>query len=143
MAAPASSPAHFRVTLDGFDIDIPGAFMTHEGGDNTAEARRYRPGGQADEEVAGGPTTREDVVVTREWRRDRDLEIWLWGDRNAGRARGNVTIQPLDDAFNAYGDPFAYPDALLLSAKKPNIDSDGGDDVGKLELTFAVSGKIG
>lgn len=139
---PASSPAQNRVTLDGFEIDLPGAWMTQEGGDATAEVRRYRPGGQPHEEVAGGPVTRDDVTVTREWRRDREMEIWRWADRNTGRARGDIIVQPLDDAFNAFGEPVVYEDALLIAARKFTVDSDAGDDVSQLTLVFAVSGPV-
>jgi len=143
MATPASSPAEFRVTLGGFGIPIPGAFMTLTGGNVSAEARRYRPGGQFEEEVAGGPRTRDDVTITREWRRDRDLAIFLWADRHAGRARGAITVQPLDEDGNAFGNPFVYPDALLTGATRPDVDSDAGGDIAVLELSFAVSGRIG
>lgn len=142
MATPAASPSHFRVTLAGFGIDIPGAFMTQGGGNVTAEVRRFRPGGSPHEEVSGGPTSRDDVTVAREWRRDRDLAIYLWADRNAGRARGSITVQPLDDDYNAYGSPVVYADALLTAAAKPDVDSDAGTDVAQLSLTFAVSGPL-
>lgn len=139
---PASSPAHFLVTLSGFSFATPGSFRTKSGGNRTAEARRYRSGGSPSEEVAGGPSTTEDITIGREWRRDRDLALAKAASRLVGRARGTITVQPLDDEFNRYGEPYVYSDALLTGVNFPDVDAEGGADVSSLEMVFAVSGEI-
>lgn len=142
MATAASSPSQFLVTLSGLPVQVPGAFMTQSGGNKTGAVKRFRPGGSSSEEVSGGSTTREDLVITREWRRDRDLAIWKWADAHINRVRGVVTVQPLDEDKNAYGDPIVFADSLLTGATKPDVNSDAEDELGMLSLTFAVSGDI-
>lgn len=141
---PASSPADFLVTVAFTQPgrDVAGSFSSMDGGNPTADARRYRAGGSAVEEVSGGPSTRDDISIGREWRRDRDLEIYKWADRRVGRARATVTYQPLDEDLNPFGDAIVYSDALLIGATKPAHDSGAGTDVARLTMTFAVAGEI-
>lgn len=139
---PASSPAHFRVTITGLGFDLGGPFSQLTGGGRTADVRRYRPGGSPDEEIAGGPTSREDITVSREWRRGRDMDAARRLERVVGRQRGDVTVQQLDEDYNAIGRPYVHADALLTGVKFPDVDSDGGNDVARLELTFALAGEV-
>lgn len=140
--AKASSPAHFRTTLSGGPFEVEGTWAQQSGGNKTAEARRYREGGSPSEEVAGGPSTRDDMTLSRPFKRDRDLDLALKLDRAVGSARFTVTKQPLGDDFEAYGKPIVFADALLIGCNWPDGDADGGDDTARIEITVAVSGDI-
>lgn len=140
--AAASSPAHFRVTLSGGPFDVPGAFAQMGGGNPSGDVRRYREGGNPDEEVTGGPGTRDDVTVGRPWRRTRDAELALAMDREVMKARFTVTKQPLDEDYNAWGKPQVYANCLLTGVTHPDVDAEAGGDVARLELSFAVSGPL-
>lgn len=142
MAKIASSPAHFRVTLHNFGRHIEGTWMTLSGGNGSSEIRRYRPGGDPEEVVSGGPQTRDDMTVSREWIPGRDPDLYRWADRHRGRARGTVIVQGLDQEYNKHGSPLTYTDAVLMSAARPDVDSNAGADVARIELVLAVSGKV-
>lgn len=139
----ASSPAHFLITLDFADAPpaIRGAWMRKSGGNGTATIRRFHPGGSADEEIAGGPKSRDDMTVSREFRADRDRAVYVWADRKRGQARGSVTVQPLDGDFAKFGAAVTYS-AILMGANLPDVDSDAGGDIAMIELTLATYGEV-
>jgi hypothetical protein len=133
----ASSAADFLVTLSGFPFDIPGSWAQQGGGNKSAEPRRYREGGTRTEEIGGGPTSRDNITVGRPFKADRDVIIGRAADQQAGRARGTITKQPLDEDGNAFGDPLVYPDSLLLSCTWPDTDADALDTTARIELALA------
>lgn len=143
--ATASSPAQFRVKLSGFDFakgDV-GAWARKSGGNRTAEVRRYREGGNPDEEVGAGPASRDDMTLSRPWKRTRDQELARRADRQVDRNdRGTITVQPLDEDFNPFGRPYLY-EGVLIGCNHPDVDSDATGDTANLELVFATSGVIG
>lgn len=141
MTAPASSPAHTRVTLVGFAIDIPGTWARKTGGNVTSEPRRWREGGELfREEVAGGPSTTENVTVSRNFRRDRDLSLYRWAKRNAGQVFGSISEQPLDEAGNPYGSPLVSR-CILLGVNGIDVDADDTSGFQMLEFSLAVEGE--
>lgn len=138
---PASSPAHTRVTLKGFPIEMPGTWARKSGGNVTSEARRWREGGElTKEEVAGGPSTTEDVTVSRNYRPDRDGEILRWAKRHGGRAYGTLIEQDLDSDENPYGKPVVSR-VLLLGVNGKDVDADDTSGFQMLELTLAITGE--
>ena len=144
----ASSPAQFLVTLHDFGFSKSkkskgknlGRWSSLSGGNASSEIRRYHEGGSPSEEVAGGPGTREDTTIGRPFRYDRDVAVWKWAEKERGKARGDVQIQPLDGEFKPKGRPIVYAKALLMGVNAPEIDAEAVGDVARIELTFALSG---
>jgi hypothetical protein len=138
---PASSPAHQRITLSGFPFATPGTWSKKTGGRVAATARRHHEGGELfKEEVAGGPSTTENITVQRQYRIDRDAAMLAAGQRHAGRAYGNVSIQDLDET----GAPFGRPrvrNVLLLEVADIDHDADSQTDHAMIEFVLAPTGE--
>ncbi len=144
MPTKASSPAQFLITLSGFGFEGGiGKFAVKTGGNRTSQVRRYHDGGEPDEQVAGGPANRDDMTLNRPFKRDRDLQLARWADRNVGQARGSIAIQALDGDFHPFGRPVIHSDCLLMTSNWPDVDAEAVGDVARLELVFAVSGTVG
>lgn len=139
----AASPAHFLVTLnlDGQPTVLGGGWMRKTGGNGTSTLRRFRPGGSDDEEVTGGPTSRDDMTLSREFRPDRDRDAVVWLDRNRGKVSGSVSIQPLAADMSKFGNPLVLQ-CRLMGVNAPEVNSDGGTDVAMLEVQLATFGSI-
>lgn len=134
-AAKASSAADAVVTMSEFGIEVPGTWG-QAGGNKSAEPRTYFESGSREEEVAGGPASRDNLTLSRPFKRDRDIELCRYFDRHAGSARGTVTKQFTDEDGNAYGDPVVWSDSLVLACNWPDHDPDGGDTTARVEIVL-------
>ncbi len=142
MPAVASSTDQFAVFVSHPRFRL-GEFANFAGGNRSADIRRYRPGGMRAEEVGGGNATRDDITVSRPWRRDVDARLARQLDRRTGKMTCNVTKQPLDDEGKRWGAPDVYSRCVLIGVNHPDVDADGGDETAMLELVFAAGGEIG
>jgi hypothetical protein len=139
---PASSPAHTRVTLKFPDIDIKGTWARKTGGNVDSETRRWHEGGEINrEEVAGGPTTTEDITVSRNYRWDRDAEVLRWAIRNSGKVYGTIIEQDIDNFGDPAGSPFVR-ECLLKGNNGKDVDADDRTGFQTLDLVLSVSGEV-
>lgn len=129
----------FRVTLavDGVDYGI---FDTFSGGQGGAESDKYAAGNMGDEESQGGRQTRENVTISRQYRRGRDTVSHKQLDAKRGKGNAVVTKQPLDADRNAYGAPDIYR-GTLVGATGPDHDSNSSD-ASMVEYEIEVVGSI-
>lgn len=114
-----------------------------DGGNPSGDVRRYKEGGDPNDHTSGNPPTRDDITMGRPWRRSRDAELSVQFDRFTMKGRWDVTKQPLDEDFNAWGKPIVYEGCLLTAIRHPAVDAEATGDVARLELTFAASGELG
>lgn len=138
---PASSPAHSRITLSFPDFEVVGTWARKSGGNVSSEPRKWHEGGELfKEEQAGGPTTTENVTVSRNYRYDRDAPILRWAKKNAGRAMGTFSEQDLDANGEPVGDPFVS-ECMLQGVNGREVNADDTTGFQNLELTLSVSGE--
>lgn len=136
MTDKAATESHFRitVTIDGEDAGI---WDKKEGGNQTAEVTKHRPGGSPSQTTAlPGPVAWEDVTVTRSYVGSRDKPISRALIRRAGRAAMQVSIQDLDADLNVYG-RITTITGTLMTVQEPNVDSDSSA-VAMLGLVMSV-----
>lgn len=129
----------WTLTVDGRDCGI---FDKQTGGHGTSDEVKYRPGGMGPEVSLGGKSSRENLVLTRAYIRDRgDPDLARFLDQRRGKGKATAAGQPLDDD----GNPFGKPDVLngtVMTVNRPEHDSEG---TGKAELVVTISlvGEIG
>lgn len=139
----AQSPAHSRITITASDGRvIEGTWAKRSGGNTTSEERRYHEGGVYEEEVAGGPSTQENMTLSRPYKKSRDIELYRWARRVAGKIILTITEQPLDDDGNAYGQPLVDT-ARLLGVTRPEVDADDTGGTSYIELSVSPYGALG
>lgn len=126
------------VSVDGVGY---GVWETFDGGEGDSDETKNRPGALEDEESLGGPKTRGNVTVSRNYKRNRDQGVLKVLDAKRGRAPMTVVKQPLDPDKNAVGQPDIYT-GTLKRVTGPNANSNSGDPA-KIELEMTAAGAVG
>lgn len=101
-----------------------GVWDTLGGGNADASETKYRPGGMSSEVSLGGPVSIGNITLGRlldKNRGDWDLIRELMSAQ-VGKARCDVSRQPLDDDGNPYGKPLNYS-GKLQSVNPGDTDS--------------------
>lgn len=114
-----------------------GVFDTLSGGETAADISKRRAGGGVQRTYTNGKRDTSDVTITRDYDRDRDVELARWLRTRVGRAFGSVNDQPLDDDDVAWGKPTVFT-GRLQSVNTGDVDSDSGDPR-MLSLTFSIN----
>lgn len=122
-----------HATVDGQQL---GVFDTHQGGDAVAKEVKHRPGGMGPEVAYVSLPSYSTITVTRVMQRTRDWALEKSLIPKAGKVTGSVTIQPLDDDGNTWGDPMTYS-GKFLGVKPPKTDSNS-ETVAMWELDFEI-----
>lgn len=115
-----------------------GTFDKMTGGELSAGATSYRPGGMQPPVSLGGQKTTSNVTVSRLYRLGRDHDVVAQLLASAGKSDMVVTKHPLDIEGNAYGRPIVYR-GNLDRVKTPDVDSESSA-AGLLELEMVVDG---
>lgn len=98
-----SDQALINVSVPGSGLDnLPWTSM--EGGDITVTPVKTRAGGGGYETNIGGPQTRSDCTVTRQYTNDVLHQLRPVLERLAGNTQMSVSWTPLDGDFNPNGD---------------------------------------
>jgi hypothetical protein len=105
--------------LKGLVIHIQ--FDKFSGGDATATPPKYRPSGMGDEISYTALPVYSDVMLTKAFEQ-ADLVKQSQLRRLAGRAQASVSLVPLDDAGNPWGEPRVYT-GRFAAIKDGNTDS--------------------
>jgi hypothetical protein len=125
------------VVVDGATL---GVFDTLTGGDALANEVKHRPGGMGNEESLVSLPSYSPVMVTREYKRERDHELLRSLTGKGGRVTASVSEQPLDDEGNVWGKPTVYS-GRFLGVKRGDADSTG-EQPRMLELDISVSSVV-
>jgi hypothetical protein len=131
----------YNVTVTVEGLGALGTFDTFKGGEVDSDEQKYRPGGMADPVSLGGAVTMGNVVVSRNYKLDRDHAFIHTLMSLAGRANINVCKQPLDLNKVPYGRPLLYS-GKIKTVKPPDHDSSASDP-SMLEIEFVPVGTVG
>lgn len=129
-----SSARQFIVDIQGF----PGTWMTKTGGDISSDVAKAWDGGNPVPDLLTGPSSVDNLTVSRVYDPVRDEVIKQFCKKNVGRFRPTITVTPVDQDGIAVGDPDVYSPTVLVRYKAPDVDASSGDPA-PFELEFAVS----
>lgn len=115
------SEQQWLATLNVNGVDY-GIFDKFTGGDVSAAANKHRPGGMGPEVTYLALPTYTDVSLTKVYETQRDHDRVAQLHDLVGRALASVTLQPLDDQGNPWGNPRVYQ-GRLIGVKDGGTDS--------------------
>lgn len=130
----SQSQSLITVVIDGAPC---GVWDTRSGGETTADVSKRRPGGSLNEKATRGRSTTGDVTVSREYERERDIELGRRLRTRVGKATVVVTEQPLDDDDVAWGTPTTWT-GVLTGINTGDVDSDS-DEPRMCEVTMVAT----
>lgn len=116
-------------------------FDTWEGANVTADNTKHRRGGMGAQVAVGGPSTIEDLTLSRDYDLLRDHAIAQWMSSAVGKGRVSASKQYLDSDGVNFGKPIVIT-GVLVGYNQPNADSDSGD-VAMVELVINPDGAVG
>ena len=115
------SEQQWLATLNVNGVDY-GIFDKFTGGDVSAAANKHRPGGMGPEVTYLALPTYTDFSLTKVYETQRDHDRVAALHDKVGRALASVTLQPLDDQGNPWGNPRVYQ-GRLIGVKDGGTDS--------------------
>jgi hypothetical protein len=118
-----------------------GIFDTMEGGGATAENTKHRRGNMGKQVAIGGPSTIEDVTVSRDLDLARDLVDMKWVFTKVGQATVVASRQFIDAHGTGFGAPWVVT-GILIGCTPPPHDSDSAD-IAMWEIVINPDGDIG
>lgn len=110
-----------------------------DGGDLTTQDTKTRPGGMGAEENLGGPNTRSDCMVERQYTNDVIHPLIRTLEQLCGNAGAKITWTPLDGDGNKNGDTLGIT-GKLKGVKPPKWDANA-QGAQFLTLTFGCDAK--
>lgn len=118
-----------------------GVFDTWSGGNVTADNTKHRRGGMGEQVAVGGPSTIDDVTISRDYDLERDHQHAHWLSNAVGRAWVVAAKQYLDTDGVKFGRPIIIT-GVLIGYNQPEGDSDSGD-VAMFEIVINPNGAVG
>lgn len=97
----------------GKNILDSGVWATMEGGDMSSTDTKSRPGGMGDEESYGGPRTRSNATVSRQYSTDILHPLIPLLETLCGAAAGKMSWRPLDPYTNPDGNTHSISGRLV------------------------------
>lgn len=128
-----------RVTVTVADRAL-GVWDTFSGGEADSDDTQHRPGGMGEQESLGGPKTRGNFTISRNYRLERDHPIAKWLDSQAGIGRVVAVRQYLNPDKTPAGEPVTYT-GTLKSVTPPDHDSNSSD-AAMLSIEVTADGPI-
>lgn len=116
-----------------------GIWDKRSGGELDSEETTYYPGNMADRISLGGRVVPGNNTLQRLFNIDRDRPILDKLYSMVGRARCNISEQPLDRDGNAYGDPITWT-GILKKVATPNRDSES-NNAALIEIEISTEGR--
>lgn len=116
------------VAVGGVPLD-KGVWTSMDGGDMQATDTKTRPGGMGDEISLGGPRTRTDCTVTRQYTDDVLHPLFPLLESRCGSAGMLVSWTPLDGDGNPTGAKTHGISGVLKEVMKTKVDANGTEAV--------------
>jgi hypothetical protein len=113
--------AAIHVTVTGSSLD-KNVWASMDGGDIEATDTKTRPGGMGDEVNLGGPPSRSDCTVERQYTNDVLHPLIAQLEALGGNAAMKVSWTPLDGDGNPNGSTYSIT-GVLKGIKKPKWDA--------------------
>lgn len=107
------------LSINGNDY---GVFDKFAGGDVSAPVNKHRPGGMGPEITYLSLPTYSDVTLTKVYETQNDHDRIAILHSLVGNGLASVTLQPLDDGGNPWGNPRVYQ-GRLVGVKDGGTDS--------------------
>lgn len=131
--------------LDQYDISvtidtttIPDSFDKMTGGAVDSEETKYKPGGMQPQISLGGSVTTDNVVVSRLFRQDRDLDVVNTLKGRVGKGDVVVKKQQLNVDGEPVGGALTYKGKLKrIGFPEPDSES---SSAGLFEIEVSVAG---
>lgn len=114
-----------------------GYFVSRTGGDSSATVQKVYDGGALEPDLVAGRRQVSNVVVSRHYDPFRDGPIVGAYDKQTGRWRTQVSIQPTDENLAPVGEAKVYPGALLNRLGQPGANA-MSDDPSTWEAEFTI-----
>lgn len=114
-----------RVTVNVAGKDL-GVFDMFSGGAAKAEATKHRPGGMGPEESLGGPRSRDDFTLQRNYKLERDHGLAKFLDDQVGEGKVVATRTMLGRDRTPSGEPITFT-GTLMGFVHPDHDSSSSD----------------
>lgn len=121
------------VAVDGTPL---GTWTTKTGGKLDSDEVKFRSGGMDDQVALGGPATRDNVVVSREYDTYMQTKLAFLENR-VGTGSMTVTFTPLGNNKTQSGPAVTYG-GILKSVSTPDAD-DNASEVAMIELELSVN----
>lgn len=128
-----SSPGRMTKIQDPFD--------KLSGGDSTASETKYKAGAMVPERTLGGTASVGNVTAERLYDVDRDHDLARVLAGRVGKARMQVTKQPLNTDGIPTGSPQIYT-GVLMTVNFPDADSTS-TSASVFQLVCSTDGRIG
>ena len=116
---------HVSVNGSGLDKNV---WTSMDGGDMSATDTKTRPGGMGDEVSLGGPRTRSDCTITRQYTNDVLHPVFVTLERLCGNASMSVSWTPLDGDTNPNGDTHGIS-GILKEVMRTKLDANASEAV--------------
>jgi hypothetical protein len=116
-----------------------GVWDTKTGGEVESDEQTYKPGGMADPISLGGSVNVGNLIITRNYRLQRDHEKSQDLINVVGKAKVRAVGKALDRDGNSYGKPFTY-NGTLKRVTFPTHDSTS-NAAAMIEIEITVAGK--
>lgn len=117
-----------------------GTFATRTGGKADSEETKHKPGGMLPEQAWGGAPTTDNVVLTRQFVRERDAALRAGLLAARGKARVKISDQLLDPDGNGFAAPTVWT-GILKSFDMPDADANS-NDAAMLELEVSTDAPV-
>lgn len=119
--------AAIHVTVTGSKLD-KNVWTSMDGGDMQATDTKTRPGGMGDEVSLGGPQTRTDCTVTRQYTNDVLHPIFPTLEALCGNGSMQVGWTPLDADGNKDGSTYTIK-GILKEVTRSKLDANATEAV--------------
>jgi hypothetical protein len=129
------SEQQWLATLNVGGVDY-GVFDRFTGGDVTSTVNKHRPGGMGPEVTYMSLPMYSDVVVSKVYHTQQDHRRIAELHQQVGKSLATVSLQPLDDNGNPWGNPRVYQ-GRVVSVRDGQTDS-GSNAPRMFEVDIAV-----
>jgi hypothetical protein len=134
-----SNQDSFRVEVAG----LPGTWSRHTSPESTVEGRKdYDGGARTPDVITSSKVNTGDVVVSRNYRVDRDGPMVAQLRRSLGAFRTSVSVTPLDPEGVRSG-PAEVFNGVVTSVKAPDSDANAANQSADVQVTIMVESVSG
>ena len=130
---------HWKVSVKVDDRDL-GVFDVQTGGETDSDELKYKPGGMAPAVSLGGSVTVGQVIVSRNYRGDRDAQLVHWLLGRVGKGQVIVRKDHLDQDRNVFAAALVTQ-GVLKRVTPPEVDSTS-TEAAVIEIEVTPAGTV-